>query len=103
MITMHDVHQSAISAALKLQRHTKSACLLKDADCCGPVKRHFKCLSAALSSNRHKWCSGFIGLEVEEWEMRWETRSDCQFLLADTSALSELFFYRKTRSAWLQL
>lgn len=69
--------------------------LLKDAGCCGPVKRHFKCLSAALSSNRHKWCSikVFIGSEVEEWEMRWETRYDCEFLLADVSAVSELFFH----------
>lgn len=73
MITMHDVHQSAISAALKRRRRTekKSVCLLKDAGCCGPVKLHFKCLSAALSSNRHKRCSVkvFIGLEVEEREM----------------------------------
>lgn len=69
-------------------------CLLKDADCCGQVKRHFKCLSAALSFNRHKRCpvKVFIGLEVEEWEMRWETRYDCELLLADTSALSLNYF-----------
>lgn len=82
---MHGAHQSAISAALKPRRRTgeKSVCLLKDADRCGPVKRRFKCLSAALGSSRHQRRSVkvFIGSEVEERETRRETRSDCEFLL----------------------